>query len=161
MAFTATGCAPSPTLLAAPDAWQVVAPADDPWPGGTDMPACPERAGRVEEGFFEIDLKQCPWVTARATSLSSVPEGHPIGFLVFHGALVADDETDAEATLALVVGTEIAWEQHVPIPSPDDFYEVEVPNPVRLREGDPMFFHVHNHGTNSYRLGDVFRAETQ
>jgi len=154
LAMLATaGCAEAQELVAAPEDWAVLTPDRDPWPGGDTQPPCPPRAGQLEEGFFEIDLKECGWVTAEAQSRASIAQGQLLTTLIFHTALVAD--SPGSATLGLMADGEELWRLEVPIPSPTDFHEVEIRLAAPLRQGSALHWHVHNHGANSYRIGAV------
>lgn len=145
--------------LAFADDWRLVAEGADPWPGRpSDAPACPERAVYEETGSIEIDTDLCDWVTITAPSRHQVQLGEAVDFLFFHSALAADDPT--QATMGLAFGEEIVWTLTVPVPSAGGFYTPDRTAPVAVREGDPLYLHVHNHGANTYQLGHL-RAWTR
>jgi hypothetical protein len=129
-------------------AWKLANP--DPWPDRPDLPACGDRAVTLEEGTVELDTNACGWITAEAPLLVQVTPDTPLAWFIFHDPLVADET--AEATLGIQIG-ETAWTEALAIPSAAGFFEVEVNAVSTVRAGEPLRFHVHNHGSNTYNLG--------
>jgi hypothetical protein len=152
------GCASPEGPLVLPEDWVLVDPEDDPWPGvPPEAEACSRRALRVEVGTIELDTAVCDWITATAPARIDVRPGRALELLAWHAPLVAEDV--AEATMGVRTEAGAVWEVEVPVPAASAFYDVQVTVPERVREGDPLYLHVHNHGNNSYRLAHLRTLE--
>lgn len=152
----AAPCAPreAPTAAAAARAWQPVGAAADPF--GDHRPeaaACPTWALRVEGDAFEVDTGECAWLTATQPLLTDVAPCEEMGATVAHFQLFADGP--AAAHVAIRVGDELAWEAEVPIPHPPQVYQPRWRLPRGAPAGTPVYFHVHNHGANSWFVADL------
>ncbi|MEO0605601.1 MAG: hypothetical protein AAF211_29485 [Myxococcota bacterium] len=133
--------------LTSPDAWQVVAFDDDPFEDRLDV-TC---EGFGSEGeIFEVLTVSCPYATFEQPAGYALAAGTTLRFDAWHLPLTAVEP--AEGHLAVRVGAEVA-EVLVPIPSPAAAYALTLTLSAPLDEGDLIFFHVHNHGNNSWYLG--------
>jgi hypothetical protein len=140
--------------LLSPDAWGLAAAADDPWAAEAPTEAaCPSTAFGPEGAFFEVETDPCPWGTWTQALAVGGEQGDRLVFTFFHLDLWAPEP--AEAVVTLHLGGEQAWELRRPVPSEAGVYEVEVLAPRGWQAGAAAAFHVHNHGSNSYRLGEV------
>ncbi|MFK7930618.1 MAG: hypothetical protein AB8H79_20700 [Myxococcota bacterium] len=148
------GCGSASGDVVSGDRFVLVDPADDPIDG---IPAgaepCSVLAANVEAGALELSTVECPWVTAAAPAKVRVREGDTLELFVFHSALTAQDP--AEATVLVATDTDILWSQTLPVPSPTGFYSVEIQAPSRINTGENIYFHAHNHGSNTYTLGHL------
>lgn len=156
LATAAASCFEADPLLVDIEDWALLDPASDPWPGGASREACRPRAAHPEAGFVEIDTEICDWVSISAPLRSPIRRGDRLEFLFFHTALVAPEPT--QATVGLMIGEVIVWELALEVPAATDFYEVQVDDPPRARRETAATLHVHNHGANSYRFGQLRRA---
>ncbi|MEM6928783.1 MAG: hypothetical protein AAF602_17730 [Myxococcota bacterium] len=133
--------------LTSPDAWQVVHFDDDPFDDRQDVHC--EGFG-IEGDVFEVLTVSCPYATFEQPAGYALPDGTTLRFDAWHLPLTALEA--AEGHLAVRVGDEVA-EVFVPIPSPAAAYTLTLTLAAPLDEGDPIYFHVHNHGNNSWYLG--------
>jgi hypothetical protein len=138
------------------DGWRSVERADDPFiEGAAEPPACVGPGFRVEseDGWVEIDTGLCNWVTMVQPALVDVDEGGTIELGFSHYDLGAANPTNAELKLRL--GDCDAWSKSIPIPSAAQVYEEQQASPCSIRAGDPVLFHLHNHGQNTYQLKSI------
>lgn len=152
-------CGETGDLVLAED-WSLVPPSEDPVPGRpADAAACPSRAITIEAGALEADTAICGWITAEASARFRVRKGRELDLFVFHRALTAPEP--AEAIMGINLGQpsgeaqDWTWGEAVPVPSRDDFYKEILVVEETIEEGDPLIFHVHNHGANTYTLGHL------
>ncbi|MDP7038477.1 MAG: hypothetical protein QGI45_04920 [Myxococcota bacterium] len=135
--------------------WRVVSASQDPFAEHRpDAITCPDYSYQVEgEGdaeLFEIETDQCNYVTLSQDTLLDVRRGDEIEIVLWHLNLIAAQE--AQAHVALQLGTELLWEQTIDIPGAEAMY-----TPVVTLSGDwpkatPVYLHLHNHGANSWRF---------
>lgn len=134
-----------------PNAWTIVEAADDPF---DDRPAdvdCRVGGFGPEAGIFEVETDICPYLTAVQPLPADIPAGAKLTTVVWHLALFA--EAPARGHVAVQVADTLVFETAPPIPGPEGVYPVEWIAPEPLPAGTPVYFHVHNHGYNSWRLG--------
>lgn len=62
---------------------------------------------------------------------------------------------DSEAHVALQIEDLSVLDEHIPIPSRSQVLVRSVIAPRNIAAGAPTYFHVHNHGANSYALISV------
>ena len=158
---SASSAAPSdPPLgyepLVALDDWQGVERDDDPFVTDAEAVAACARPGfRVEpeQSWLEIDTTICSWVTVTGSARFGVERGQELKLEVSHFDLDAPAPTDAELRLRL--GSCDAWSTTIPIPSTADLLTDEIASPCALEAGDTVWFHLRNHGQNSYQLRNL------
>lgn len=111
--------------------------------------------GRIVEDFegepsLSIDTRICEYVTLEQPSLAALSGGDELHLRIHHFDLSA--EAPAEGHAAVVLAGQLAWETHVPIPSPDAMIDATFSSPTDVSRGDPIEFHLHNHGENNWSL---------
>ena len=153
----AVDAAPPPwqgsVVLAGPDDWSPVDAADDPF---GDRPAeddCPVHGAKAEDGRFEVETDVCRYGTFAHPVPVELRPGDLIEATVWHLELWAPERSEGHA--ALMLGDRLLWERRVPIPGQEAIYPISVVADFSAPVGAPLYFHVHNHGANSWRLLDV------
>jgi hypothetical protein len=140
--------------LAHHDDWQLDGADGDPLadhrPNGN---TCAEDALRVEATGFEISTEACSYASVSQPIAVAIKQGDRIHFDVWWATLAALEQ--AEGHLAVVVGDQIVWQDQVAIPGPADVRAVEYPATFDAPALSPITFHVHNHGSNTYKIGDI------
>ena len=143
--------------LVEPELWEVVAEADDPFTDRLPDASCPEDAYMFEllanEPVFSVDTGRCNYITARQPALRAVDEGETLVARIWHFALNAGES--ARAHVALRINESDVLDESVPIPSEGGLIAVEVEAKEAYPEGTPVFFHLHNHGDNSWSLVEL------
>lgn len=140
--------------LVSPSAWAESEAHGDPL--ATHRPAeveCPRVGWSVEGESLEVDTGVCNYLLVEQPLLLDVAEGMPIAVDLWHQALHAEEPATGHA--ALFVGGELLWEREVEIPGPPAIWSDTVEAPFDLRAGDRVVFHLHNHGVNTWNLGEI------
>lgn len=118
---------------------------------------CGPRGLRIESEQLEINTERCTYAAVQFEALQDVPQGTPIRATVFHTGLWAPEP--ATAHVAWLLGGDVVWEATPPIPEDTAFYLWEGLLPVALETGDPVLFHLHNHGINDWTASEFIRLD--
>ncbi len=109
-----------------------------------------------EEGLFEVDTDVCNYGAFVQPSLASIEPGDVLELVLVHDDLFADGP--ATAHMALAIEETIAWSEMRELPSPAEILRPTWVADASLPVGTNIFFHVHNHGANNYRLVALTRT---
>jgi hypothetical protein len=107
----------------------------------------------VERSSLEVDTTECNYVLIEHPALVGVPAGSEVELELWHFDLIAPEP--AQAHLALLFDADLQWETFVDIPSLGNLERVRFRTTRELALGEPIRFHLHNHGQNTWMLGDV------
>lgn len=106
---------------------------------------------RVEGSQFEVQTDFCNYAHVEFLATQFIPKGQQVEVLILHSGLWAPEP--ATAHVALLIGDYVFFDKSSDIPaSPEFFYHKEA-IPFDIHQGDPIFFHIHNHGANDWKLG--------
>ncbi len=155
VAALSSACAePATAELVDELAWAPVADADDPFvhlrPQGR---TCDPEGIFVEDGLLEVDTLRCPWATVSQPSPIDLQPGDELSALVFHGPLVSDPPSEGQVLLRLASIDLI--DEVVAIPAGTALYERSEVVQDPIAAGTPIYFHVHNHGGNDWRMSHL------
>jgi len=143
--------------LIEPDSWELLSADEDPFPDRLPDANCPDGTHMPEllsgEPVFSVDTGLCSYLTARQPALRDVAKGETLVARVWHFALDANESV--EAHVALRIADTTLLDQTVPIPSAGGLIAVEVTANSAFAAGTPIFFHLHNHGNNSWSLVEL------
>lgn len=149
------GCAdPVQADLVAAEGWTLVPLSEDPYADRYADQPCDERGASVENGLIEIDTTLCRFATLVHPALLSVRADEPVVAVMFHDALFSEEE-GATGTSIVGLGPGVWWEETMPIPHSSEVYPHEELAGVDLEVGDPIYWHVDNHGGNSWNLSHI------
>lgn len=140
--------------LVLPMLWQPVPAAMDPL--ASHRPAevsCPLGGWLFETQGLEISTLLCNYAMFSQPGRAAIVKGARIVASLYHFDLVAAEP--ATAHVALQVGDSLVWEQEIAIPGKANAYAVDVPAKFAADAGTPVYFHLHNHGQNTWTLGSV------
>ena len=149
---TLLACTPPDGVVAPVEAWAPAAA--DPLP--THRPpdaSCPEAAWGPEEGVLEVDTGGCHYLAVEVPLPFVLRPGDALEGDLWHQLLDAPERAEGHA--ALLVDGEVVWEVTVAIPGLPEAYPIAWTADRRVEAGTPLGFHLHNHGDNSWRLGEV------
>ena len=142
------------TPLVTPMGWQQVAAADDPLadhrPGAVE---CPLGAWVYEAQGLEVNTATCNYGMFAQPALVDVAAGARLTASVYHFDLVAAEP--ATAHVALLIGDTVVWEENIAIPGKANAFMIDLPAPQAWPKGTPVSFHLHNHGQNTWTIGEV------
>jgi len=142
--------------LVALDDWRGVERDADPFVADPEAVAsCASPGFRVEEeqAWLELDTSSCAWVTVTAPALFAVEVGQALRIELSHFDLEAPEP--AEAEVRLWFDDCEAWSESIPIPSAAEVSEEELASPCALKAGGDVYFHLRNHGQNTYQLQGI------
>ncbi|MCB9526397.1 MAG: hypothetical protein H6702_23880 [Myxococcales bacterium] len=151
-------CEPGAASVLAPVAgWHPAAATEDPFADHRPAePDCPPYAITVEGHSLEVDTAACDYVTLVQALPEAIAPCDTLGLDLAHLDLRAPEP--AEAHLAVAVAGEVVWARQIPIPSTQQVYEVRWALPEGAPAGTPVAVHLHNHGENSWYIGDLRRS---
>ena len=134
--------------------WSFVNASEDPFRAERPTSfACPDWAYVEEFGSLEVDTGACEYLSVQQPALAAVQAGDVVHISLLHDALVADEPGEGHA--AISIGDEVIWEAVFPIPSYPNAYSPQVVMATSHPLGAPIVFHLHNHGSNNWRLLSV------
>jgi hypothetical protein len=140
--------------LASREGWTLDQAETDPLAAHRDETTpCSVEALTVEATGFEISTEACNYASVTQPALEALHEADLLQFSVWWETLAALEPS--EAHLALLVDGTVLWEDHVSIPGLADVRAVEVPVANDPPAESPVTFHLHNHGSNTWKIGDV------
>ena len=135
-------------------AWQPVSAADDPL--AEHRPAtvtCPLGGWLYEPQGLEVNTLMCNYGMFGQPSRAAIVPGARVVASLYHFDLVAEEPATAHA--AIMVGEHVVWEQEIEIPGKANAYAIDVPVDFAADVGTPVYFHLHNHGQNTWTLGAI------
>lgn len=101
----------------------------------------------------EVDTAWCNYALIEHPALVDVPKGSEVELEFWHYDLIAPEPAVAHA--ALLFDAELQWEVSVDIPGLANLQRFRFKTTRALRTGEPIRLHVHNHGQNTWMLGEV------
>lgn len=147
--------APRPPLTIAAETWESATPEEDPFVADlAGRVRCSPFAYRLEAGWLEVTTTDCNYATLV----------HHLGEEVLAGDVVRGEV--AWATLASfepAIGTlafatadlGVLWKHEVSIPGAADIVRVELTFARPAPAGTALYFHVQNHGYNTWQLSPL------
>lgn len=134
--------------------WTAINATDDPLPD--HQPAtisCGVAGWYVEYDTLEIDTGRCDYPLIEHPALIAVPADSDLTTQLRYYGLDAPEP--AEAHVAILVGDQVQWETMVAIPQPAQVLDLGWHTPSAIEVGDPVRFHLHNHGQNHWGLSAI------
>lgn len=147
-----------PLYLVDHEMWTEVSAQDDPFDDRPDEVNCnslswgPESIGELA---LEVEMATCDYLTGTQPSLVSVSEGDLLKVRVWHNQLVGPP---GQTHLAVMLGDTLLWEVRHEIPGGAALDSVEWESDFDAPAGTPIYFHVHNHGANTYYFIELTRT---
>jgi hypothetical protein len=108
----------------------------------------------VERGALEVVTQHCNYALLEHPAQHAVPAGSTVQLELVHFDL--DAREPATAHVALFFGDALQWEREIPIPSPAYVYHETFQATRALEAGEPVRFHLHNHGQNTWLLDGLY-----
>ena len=114
---------------------------------------CQLQAFRMEFEQLEIQTEFCNYAALSFQTQKQLPANAQVEALLFHTGLWAIEESTAH--FAFFIDGELFWEGHPPIPADSDFFFVEKSLDRAVPTGSTVYFHLHNHGVNDWKIGYI------
>lgn len=142
------------TLTNAED-WVIVEDDEDPFleERGSETIVCSKADFRAEGEVVEVDTSSCNFITLRQRIPVALDEGDELHMSLWWQRLASLEETTGH--IAVLLDDEMVVEERMPIPSEADARDIVFTLNHALPQGTPLYFHVHNHGSNSWSLGPI------
>ncbi|MCA9713413.1 MAG: hypothetical protein H6713_14290 [Myxococcales bacterium] len=138
-------------------AWRIAEAAEDPFADHRppeDEIDCGVAGWLVESGALEVDTLRCNYLTLVQPVLEDLTPETPMRLEFRHFDLIAP--APATAHVAVQLGDAIIWEREIQIPGPAMvFSEDALTAGVMAPAGTPLYFHLHNHGQNTYTFASL------
>lgn len=143
-------------MLVNHDLWRLATAEEDPWAENRPGPdiSCPDDARKTEDfaGIYAyaVITTRCSYTTVVQETIADACKGEDLYVWIWNYALTAPE--NATAHMGVQVGDTLVWEETRPIPSASALEATRVTLTEDVPAGTPIYFHVRNHGNNSYEL---------
>ena len=139
------------TSLVSHAQWRLVPLDQDPyWVGADEAVPCQAEDIEATDDSIEVNTRYCNHATLMQPSLQAVAAGESLHQELWWQPLVS--ETAAIAHLRLRLGDVELLRRELQVPGPADVLHHHSLLSAAAPAGTPVYFHVSNHGTNSYTL---------
>jgi hypothetical protein len=145
----------SPASLIEHEAWAILGGADDPWLSHASPESyCTNASIYGEEGTLEIDTTECDYIALHQPALIPITAGDLLEIIAWHSWLFDDDPnvSDTTAHVLLQIEDTPLWDHTITIPAEPDAFSVLWNADTAFPVGTDVYFHIHNHGSNTYNL---------
>jgi hypothetical protein len=111
-----------------------------------------------ESLWFEVLTDGCSHTTHRQATLASLGAGDTLLVWLWHYAM-EHEGGDFTARVALGEPPETVWETTLPVPAESGLIYEEVTVEASWPTGTPIWFHLSNHGANTWSLVELARLD--
>jgi hypothetical protein len=140
--------------LTAAESWAIAPLEGDPFSEYMDgRVRCSPFALRREANWLEVSTVECNYASLLHQLSEDVPAGSIIRGQVAWATLAS--LAPAVGTLAFATSDGVLWSRDVDIPGQADIVEVEFAFSHPAPAGTGLYFHVRNHGYNTWQLGPL------
>ncbi len=153
---------PVHVLLADNAAWVLETASTDPFPLASDGVRCDEEAVLVEEValglWYDIQTDHCDHATIHQTTLVDLNVGDTLLVWIWHYAM--DHEGgDFHSKLSFGDPSSVIWETSLPVPAISGLIYEEMTVTEPWPAGTSIWFHLSNHGVNTWSLVEFARID--
>lgn len=139
------------------DAWEVSSASDDPFASlQEERLRCDVSALSWEADGFEVSTETCGHLTVQQKSGADVEVGETLELDLSWGPLIA--EVPTESVIEIRVGDATLFSETLSVPGAAGIRTVSLIAPISAPRGTFVYFHVRNHGSNSYKLRSLAKA---
>lgn len=142
--------------LVDPDLWRPIPLPSDPVPPAREVRCDPRGFGAEQLGpayVFSVDTGDCDHLTVRQVTRAAIYAGDTVRLALWHFELTAPAPATGVAQVNL--DGALVFDEQVPIPRPAALRESSYVATASVPAGAPVWFHVHNHGANSWSLVEL------
>ena len=143
-------------------AWVLGTSETDPFPVGAEGVRCgPESVAieEVEEGlWYDILTDDCDHATVHQTSLEELDSGDTLLVWIWHYAM-EHEGGDFHAEVAFGEPPQVVWQTTLPVPAESGLLYEEVTLDTSWPAGSRIWFHLSNHGVNTWSLVELARID--
>lgn len=142
--------------------WEPLDPEEDPYALAVEDTRCgPDDVGVETVGeslWFEVVTDECSHSTHRQPTLASLEAGDTLLVWLWHYAM-EHEGGDFTARVALGEPPLTVWETTLPVPAESGLAYEEVTVDAAWPTGTPIWFHLSNHGANTWSLVEISRLD--
>ncbi|MFM2421143.1 MAG: hypothetical protein RL385_5866 [Pseudomonadota bacterium] len=137
--------------------WARVKPELDPFTDRPTSVVCEDGATMAEPlsgvDVFSVDTGTCNYITIGQVTLADIAPGDTLLARIWHFELNAPEP--AEAHVAVHIDGVALVDERVPIPQAGGLIVRQMKAERAIAAGSPVYFHLHNHGANSWAITEV------
>lgn len=137
--------------------WKTSAAGMDPFPDRPATVTCPRNAAYAEtlggEYAYDVNTGLCDYLTVQQEVLAPVAMDDTLKVRLWHFELSAPEAAQAHASVR--IDELILLDEMVDIPTASGAITKAIKAPRAIRAGAVVYFHLHNHGANSWALVEV------
>ena len=109
----------------------------------------------METDIFEVETDDCTYASFAQPTAQPLATGDRVTLELWHLQLWAPAATNGH--IAVMIDDWLVWEQAPEIPGSAAHFAPSIVVPRNIPAGSRVVFHLHNHGSNSYRLHHIDR----
>ncbi len=141
--------------------WRLASAEEDPWQSERPADIECDASGRKAEDFggqlsLGIDTGLCSYTTMVQETLEATCAGDELFVWIWHFGLTGPEGSSAH--LGVQVGDELVYTQTLPIPNTSGLVAEGFKLTKDHPSGTEIYFHVRNHGANTYQLLELSRC---
>lgn len=153
---------PKHVLLTHNAAWVLESSVTDPYPLREGGVRCDDSAVVVEEIdqglWLDIVTDSCDHASLQQTTLDELGPGDVLLVWIWHYAM-EHEGGEFHAQVSIGAPGQVAWETQLPVPAVSGLIYDEVVVSDGWPAGSPIWFHLSNHGANTWSLIEVARLD--
>lgn len=130
--------------------WKQVPRERDPYKSMAPNKPCNDVAYKLEDGVIEIETGICSFITVSQPLKHNLRLGDKLKVIFWHLNLTA--ASSAEGYVGLSIGNDPIYVKKIPIPASPEVYEEIITLKRNFSKGETLYFHIHNHGSNTWKL---------
>ena len=157
-----TPAEPVHVLLAHNASWTLASSDTDPFALRAEGVRCDEEAVLVEEIamgiWYDINTDTCDHATVHQKTLVDLQPGDTLLVWIWHYAM-EHEGGDFHARVALGEPEAVVWQTTLPVPADSGLVYEEVIVGEAWPSGTPIWFHLSNHGVNTWSLVELARID--
>jgi hypothetical protein len=136
------------------EVWETTDSDTDPYTDRPTQSDCPAGSHGIEElngeVTYAVTTDFCDYLTLTQETSAEVLARDTLHYRVFHFGLTGPDS--ARAHVALRLGDQPLLDEWMDIPADSALHAGDVEAGRDFPAGTPVYFHVHNHGSNEYSI---------
>jgi hypothetical protein len=130
--------------------WKQVSRESDPYKSMAPNKPCNDVAYKLEDGVIEVETGICSFLTVSQPLKTALKQGDKLKLVFWHLYLTA--ASSAEGYVGLSIGDTSIYVKKIPIPADPVVYEETITLKRDFPKGETLYFHIHNHGSNTWKL---------
>jgi hypothetical protein len=118
---------------------------------------CGAQSWQSEGEAVEVNTTECNYLTLSQPTSVAIKKGESVALSAWWQTLASDGP--ALGHIAVHIGDLALLDQEIQLPAEADARDLQIAVDDDIPAGTPIYFHVHNHGFNSWTLGSLTLLE--